>query len=62
MIVPALLVLMAIIVADLFFTEIKYEYEHYFFYADLGVIPVFLGDLSFKFKRATTWKEFLKHE
>ncbi len=62
MIVPALFVLIVIVVADIFFTEVKYEYEQYFFYADLLVILIFVGDLSFKFKRASSWEGFLKRE
>lgn len=62
MIVPALLVLLVYVVVDVFFTDFKYAYETQFFYADLFVISVFLGDLSFKFKRATSWKGFLKRE
>lgn len=62
MIVPALFLILAIVVADLFFTEFKYEYERYFLYADLLVIGTFLGDLSFKFRRAASWKGFLKRE
>lgn len=62
MIVPALLVLILIIVADIFFTEFKYSYERYFFYADLFVLGVFVGDLSFKLRAASTFEGFLKDE
>ncbi len=62
MIVPALLVLVVIVVADIFFTDFKYTYETYFFYADVLVISIFVGDLSFKFKRAKNWKGFLRRE
>lgn len=62
MIVPALLVILVIVVADVFFTDFKYQHETYFFYADLFVIGVFVGDLSFKFKRAASWKGFLRKE
>lgn len=62
MIVPALLVLIVIVVADVFFTDYKYVYEQQFFYADLFVIFVFVGDLSFKFKHAKSTKKFFRHE
>ncbi len=62
MIVPALLVLVVIVVADIFFTDLKYEYETYFFYADVLVISIFVGDLSFKFRRASDWPGFLRRE
>jgi len=62
MIVPALLMILIIVVADIFFTDVKYSYEQYFFYADLFVIGTFVGDLSFKFKRAASWKGFLRNE
>lgn len=62
MIVPALLLLVVIVVADLFFTEFKYEHEAYFFYMDLVVLGVFVGDLSFKFHEAKNWEGFLKNE
>jgi len=62
LIVPALVVLLIIVVADIFFTEFKYKHEIYFLYADIAVITVFVGDLSFKFKRAKNWQGFLKKE
>lgn len=62
LIVPALLVLIVIVVADVFFTDFKYQYESYFLYADLAVLFVFVGDLSFKFKRARSWGSFLRRE
>lgn len=62
MITPALLALVVIVVADIFFTDLKYEYEMYFLYLDIFVISIFVGDLSFKFKRAANWKGFLRRE
>ncbi len=62
MIVPALLVLLVIVIADIFFTGFKYEYERYFLYADLVVLSIFVGDLSFKFRRAASWGGFLRRE
>ncbi len=62
MILPALLVLVFIVIADVFFTDFKYEYEIYFLYADLAVLSIFVGDLSFKFKRAKSWEGFLRRE
>lgn len=62
MILPALMVLLVIVIADLFFTGYKYQYETYFLMADLAVLLVFIGDLSFKFRRAASWEGFLKEE
>ena len=62
MIVPALIVLLIYVIVDVFFTDFKYSYENYFFYADMFIISIFVGDLSFKFKRAASWKGFLRRE
>jgi len=62
LIVPALLVLLVIVIADIFFTEMKYQYEAQFLYAEVLVVAVFVGDLSFKFKRAASLKGFIREE
>lgn len=62
LIIPALLVLLVIVIADLFFNDFKYEYENYFLYADLVVLFIFVGDLSFKFKKAKSFANFLSRE
>lgn len=62
MIAPALIILLIIVIFDIFLTELKYAYENYFLYADILVISIFLGDLSFKFKHASNIKGFLSKE
>ena len=62
MIVPALLMLLVIVVADLFFHDFKVEYKNYFNYGHYFIYFVFLGDLSFRFKKAKTFSEFLHKE
>ena len=62
MIVPALLVLLVIVIVDVFYTGLKYEYSTEFLAADLFVLFVFAGDLSFKFRRAASWQGFLRRE
>jgi len=62
LIAPALILLLFYVIVDVFFTEFKYRHEPYFLFLDLTIISVFVGDLSFKFKRAANWKGFLKDE
>jgi hypothetical protein len=57
---PALVVIVAVVVLELFFPDFAHHYHKYILVADYAAILVFVFDLSFKFRRATTWEGFLK--
>lgn len=57
---PALLVILVVVLLEVFMPDLAHRYHTAILVADYAAITVFLVDLSFKFKRASTWKGFLK--
>lgn len=60
LIVPALLGVAVILTLELFFTDFAHHHHKLINYADYTIIAIFAVDLSFKFRRASTWEGFLK--
>ena len=58
---PALLVILVVVLLEVFMPDLAHRYHTAILVADYAAITVFLVDLSFKFKRASTWKGFIKH-
>lgn len=59
LIVPALLAVLVIVVLELFFPETAHHYHSWIVLADNVVISIFVIDVLFKFRRASTWEGFL---
>lgn len=57
---PLLLVLLAIIIADIFFAEEFEPYHLYVDYFDAFLIAVFVADLAFKFHRVRKVPKFIR--
>ncbi len=56
----ALVLLMIIIVVDLFFADIAYQYHNYLIAMDYIIISVFATDLMFKYIHSRTAKSFVR--
>lgn len=61
LILPALVAVFFIVVAELFFHDFASQYHSVIVVLDYVVIGVFVVDLSFKVYRASTWEGFLKN-
>ncbi len=57
---PLLLLLLAIIIGELFFSEKLERYQHYVDYFDIFLISLFAVDLAFKFHRVRKIKRFVR--
>lgn len=61
LIVPALLAIFIIVILELFFTDTAHHYHSLISTADTVVISIFVIDVLFKFRRASTWEGFLRN-
>lgn len=57
---PALVIILFVIIFEIFLPDLAHKYHTAILAADYAAITVFLVDLSFKFKRASEWENFLR--
>lgn len=58
---PALVVILFVILFEIFLPDLAHRYHTAILVADYAAITVFVIDLSFKFKRASEWENFLRN-
>jgi hypothetical protein len=61
LIVPALLAIFVIVILELFFSELAHDIHGIIALTDNIAITIFVVDVLFKFRRASTWEDFLKN-
>jgi hypothetical protein len=57
---PALVIILIVILLEIFMPDLAHDYHTAILVADYSAIAVFVVDLSFKFKRASEWENFLR--
>jgi hypothetical protein len=60
LVIPSLIAVAAIVIAELFFKEMAYNFHTQIVIIDNIVISIFVIDVAFKLYRATNWEGFLR--
>jgi len=59
-ILPAIAVLLAILITEIFYKETAHHYETLIHYADIGIVSLFVLDLAFKYNRVRKIPKFIR--